>query len=247
MQSRVIPFIFASGHGTRLRPLTHELPKPLIPVQGDKTIIDLIIDELIRNGFKRALINYSYGKEYYLELQKRYAATITLELVDDHSVCGQGGILIKEREALQKYDTVLCLNGDTIIICDIAALIKRSKKTEAVLLTDNALPVHPNLLCDPDGVICGRESALRTGKEVWYKPQPATVTTHNYLGVALFPTQALQTVNLTGEFMGFFGAGELVDQLTKHHLVLKVTQVPVDLFLTANTVEELMNLRASLQ
>jgi len=62
--------IMAGGKGTRLSPITRILPKPLIPV-GDKTMIEVIIDNFESCGFSKFNIIINYKKEmiksYFLE------------------------------------------------------------------------------------------------------------------------------------------------------------------------------------
>jgi NDP-sugar pyrophosphorylase family protein len=50
--------ILAGGKGTRLRPYTTVLPKPLVPL-GDRPILELVIRQLARHGFER--IDLSVG------------------------------------------------------------------------------------------------------------------------------------------------------------------------------------------
>jgi NDP-sugar pyrophosphorylase family protein len=45
--------ILAGGQGTRLRPYTITLPKPLVPVGGEMPIIEVIIRQLVKSGFNR--------------------------------------------------------------------------------------------------------------------------------------------------------------------------------------------------
>ncbi|WP_221074095.1 sugar phosphate nucleotidyltransferase [Agarivorans aestuarii] len=61
--------IMAGGKGTRLKPISNVLPKPLIPV-GDKTIIEEIIDRFKQAGSNKFHISVNYKKEmikYYLD------------------------------------------------------------------------------------------------------------------------------------------------------------------------------------
>ena len=51
--------ILAGGKGTRLRPYTIALPKPLVPV-GDKPILETIIIRLSKQGFKRIIITVNH-------------------------------------------------------------------------------------------------------------------------------------------------------------------------------------------
>lgn len=54
--------ILAGGQGKRLRPLTDSLPKPLLPV-GDKPIMELIIGQLERDGFRDIYVATGYRSE----------------------------------------------------------------------------------------------------------------------------------------------------------------------------------------
>lgn len=55
-------FLMAGGFGTRLQPLTHNCPKPLLKV-GDKPILELILENFINAGFHRFFISTHYMPE----------------------------------------------------------------------------------------------------------------------------------------------------------------------------------------
>jgi dTDP-glucose pyrophosphorylase len=69
-QSLDVPVvIMAGGKGTRLKPLTHVIPKPLIPL-NEKTILEIIMDQFIEIGSCKFFITVNYKHEilrYYLE------------------------------------------------------------------------------------------------------------------------------------------------------------------------------------
>lgn len=247
MHPHVVPFIFASGHGTRLRPLTESVPKPLLPVRGEKTIIDLTIESLLAHGFAMVFVNYSYGKEHFTTLKKKYASRISVALVDDQDVCGQGGILVKTRNALQKTPYILCLNGDTVIDFDLDMFVHNPQPSEVRLLSDDSKPVVRNLLCDDDGVVYGRHTTDDTSEINWYEHTDTELSTHNYLGVSLIPTAPLSHVTMLTPFMGFFGEGELVEQYHAQHVLSRIKSVTITQYQTANTAEELTALQAALQ
>jgi dTDP-glucose pyrophosphorylase len=58
--TRVI--LMAGGLGTRLRPLTEDLPKPMLPV-GDKPLLELIIQNFVNQGFHKFNISVNYRRE----------------------------------------------------------------------------------------------------------------------------------------------------------------------------------------
>jgi MurNAc alpha-1-phosphate uridylyltransferase len=51
--------VFAAGFGTRMRPLTNTMPKPLIKVRG-KALLDYVLDDLARGGITKAVVNVHY-------------------------------------------------------------------------------------------------------------------------------------------------------------------------------------------
>lgn len=64
--------VMAGGLGTRLRPLTYVIPKPLIPI-GEKTILEEIFDRFSKYGCNEFHISVNYKSElieYYIESQK---------------------------------------------------------------------------------------------------------------------------------------------------------------------------------
>ena len=54
--------VLAAGYGTRLKPLTDHMPKPLIPVAG-KPMIEYALDKLRAYGIQEIVINVSHLKE----------------------------------------------------------------------------------------------------------------------------------------------------------------------------------------
>lgn len=63
--------ILAAGKGTRLRPISDSVPKPLIEVNGKK-MIETIIDALITNNINEIYIVIGYMKEKFQQLKLKY-------------------------------------------------------------------------------------------------------------------------------------------------------------------------------
>lgn len=74
--------IMAGGKGTRLKPITNVIPKPLIPV-GDKTILEVIMDQFENIGCKKFYMSVNYKAdmmEYYLsQLEHKYDIEFFME------------------------------------------------------------------------------------------------------------------------------------------------------------------------
>lgn len=63
--------VMAAGLGSRLRPLTENIPKPLLNVNG-KRIIETVIDALLYHGIKEIYVVVGYRKEQFSVLLKKY-------------------------------------------------------------------------------------------------------------------------------------------------------------------------------
>jgi mannose-1-phosphate guanylyltransferase len=119
--------LLVGGLGTRLRPLTYRIPKPLIPVMGKPLIMHVIdsmpaeIDEII--------IPMSYKKEMMEEylLKNRLKRRITL--VDEPEPMGTGGAVKNVEKHIDGQ--FLVINGDSISSLDVAKFIKFHRQKKA--------------------------------------------------------------------------------------------------------------------
>ncbi|MEO4044367.1 nucleotidyltransferase family protein [Hoeflea sp. CAU 1731] len=86
--------ILAAGLGTRMRPITDTLPKPLVAVAG-RTLIDHAIDNLVAAGVTRAVVNVHYrGAQLHEHLQT--VDRIEIEISDETGkLLDSGGGIVK--------------------------------------------------------------------------------------------------------------------------------------------------------
>jgi NDP-sugar pyrophosphorylase family protein len=123
--------ILAAGLGTRLRPLTNTIPKPLLPIAGTPLIV-WNLQLLKRYGFHDVVINLHYlGAmiEQALGNGSRYGLRIIYSY--EPVILGTGGG-IKQAEPHFSGETVLVLNGDTLVDLDLGALCAFHKQRDAV-------------------------------------------------------------------------------------------------------------------
>jgi len=113
--------ILAAGLGTRLRPLTNTIPKPLLPIAGTPLIVwNLLL--LKRHGFHDVVINLHHLGPM-IEQALGNGSKYGLRIVYSHEpvILGTGGG-IKQAEANFSGEPVLVLNGDTLFDLDLGAL-----------------------------------------------------------------------------------------------------------------------------
>ena len=102
--------VLAAGLGTRLRPITNTMPKPLVPVAG-KPMIDYGLDALAEAGVKRAVVNiHHFADQMTAHLASRTAPKIVLSDETDQ-LMNSGGGLARGLKLLAR-DPVLVMNAD---------------------------------------------------------------------------------------------------------------------------------------
>ncbi len=104
--------IMAGGLGTRLRPLTSELPKPMLKV-GDKPILEIIIGQLKSFGITNILISVNY-KAHIIESYFRNGNDfgVNIEYIREKKRLGTAGSLKLARHYLDK--PLILVNGDIL-------------------------------------------------------------------------------------------------------------------------------------
>lgn len=86
--------VLSAGLGTRMRPLTNKVPKPLVEV-GGKPLIDHVLDRLAEAGVERAVVNVHHFAD---QLERHLAARNTPQIVisDERGLLlGTGGAVVK--------------------------------------------------------------------------------------------------------------------------------------------------------
>ncbi|KAF0135197.1 MAG: Nucleoside-diphosphate-sugar pyrophosphorylase family protein [Candidatus Saganbacteria bacterium] len=128
--------ILAGGLGTRLRPLTFAIPKPLIPVCG-RPILDYIISVLSKYGYDDIYVSLNYRADIiklYLA-EKRYHG-IKISFLEENVQLGTAGplsLLKKNKIKLRKDESILVINGDILTDLDFGKLQAQHESTNADL------------------------------------------------------------------------------------------------------------------
>jgi NDP-sugar pyrophosphorylase family protein len=130
--------ILCGGKGTRLRPITHEIPKPLIPVQG-KPLIEHLIDLFKKYDINEVILSVGYKgdkvKEYFGDGRK-FGVKISYIEESEDAPLGTAGPLKKGRAMLT--DTFIVTNGDELKDINLEEMYdihKNNKAAATIALT----------------------------------------------------------------------------------------------------------------
>ncbi|MFW5673146.1 MAG: nucleotidyltransferase family protein [Rikenellaceae bacterium MAG02] len=132
--------LLSAGLGTRLRPLTNEIPKALIAV-ADIPIIKRNLDKLASYNVKRVVINVHYLADkimYYLS--NLHYDNMEIIISDERSqLLDTGGALLKAKPLFLKNEPILIYNVDILSGTDFDKLMKYKEKNkiDALLVVQN--------------------------------------------------------------------------------------------------------------
>jgi mannose-1-phosphate guanylyltransferase len=114
--------ILAAGLGTRLRPLTHVMPKPVAPVLN-RPIVSWIAELLARHGFDKVVTNVSYLPEQIREvLGDGSSFGLEVSYSEEPEPLGTAGGVGKVRDFLSETDSFLIISGDALTDIDLGAM-----------------------------------------------------------------------------------------------------------------------------
>lgn len=123
--------ILSGGLGTRLRPFTSVIPKPLMPI-GEKAILEVQIERLKENGFERIILATNYKSDYiekFLGDGTRYG--VELIISKEESPLGTAGPLKLVKDYLSEPFVVM--NGDIMTDLSFSDFYETSCKNDSWL------------------------------------------------------------------------------------------------------------------
>ena len=156
--------IFAAGYGTRLRPLTDSIPKPLIEVNG-KTILQRALEQLASAGADKILVNthhLHHKIKEYLEKNGNFGLDITVSHEKDCPL-ETGGTLKANRDFFLsgRKEPFFAVNGDILSDPDLPALLRNHEENGAVAtLAVRRRPSSRHLMFDKNMRLAGREGSV---------------------------------------------------------------------------------------
>ncbi|HEU5238359.1 MAG TPA: nucleotidyltransferase family protein [Pyrinomonadaceae bacterium] len=138
--------VMAGGYGTRLRPLTNDLPKPMLPL-GTKPLLELIVDQLREAGIKHVNVATHYrGDMIAKHFKNGQDFGVDIHYVEEDRPLGTAGALGLLEES---DEPLLVINGDILTRVDFRAMHNFHREHKAEL----TVGVRQYELAVPYGVI----------------------------------------------------------------------------------------------
>lgn len=193
--------ILAAGKGTRVRPITHTIPKPLIPIL-QKPVMEFLLELLRQHGFDQIVVNVSHLAneiEAYFRDGQRFGVQIAYSfegrVVDGQLVgeaVGSAGGMRKIQDFYPFFDdTFVVLCGDALIDLDLSAAVKWHKEKGAIatIVTKSV----PRSQVSSYGVVVTDE----TGRVKAFQEKPSVeeaLSTNINTGIYIFEPEVLDYI-----------------------------------------------------
>jgi mannose-1-phosphate guanylyltransferase len=125
--------VLVGGEGTRLRPITETIPKPLVPLM-DRASLDHVLDHLARHGVHEVVLSSSYLEEEFRAFIDARRGDPTIAWITEEAPLGTGGAIVNALDSMKRRsdEPFLALNGDILTDLDLTAMLEMHRDRGAV-------------------------------------------------------------------------------------------------------------------
>ncbi len=192
--------IFAAGLGTRLQPLTNDIPKALVKIHNT-TLLELVIKKLIRSGYNEIIINVHHHANQiveFLDEKMNFGAFIQISDETDQ-LLDTGGGLKKASWFFDDNQPFLVYNVDVLSNIPLEILkVFHNRSGAMATLAVRKRKTSRYLLFDENIVLCGWENT-KSGEQI------ITTEKNHYLplafsGIQIIDPSVFQLITDEGKF-----------------------------------------------
>lgn len=123
--------IMAAGVGSRLDPLTQDVPKPLVPI-ANRLMMDILFERLLEISVKDVIANTHYKADKIIERYKNNKMGINFNYVHEETLSGTAGGVKKCQYFFDEGEDFLVLSADGLSNADLKAGIESHKASGAI-------------------------------------------------------------------------------------------------------------------
>ncbi|MDE5071979.1 MAG: NDP-sugar synthase [Trichodesmium sp. St2_bin6] len=199
--------ILAAGKGTRIRPITYRIPKPMIPIL-QKPVMEFLVELLRKHGFDQIMVNVSHlAKEIenYFRDGQRFGVNIAYSFegrIEDGNLIGEALGSAGGMRRIQDFypyfdDTFIVLCGDALMDLDLTKALQRHKEKGAMATV--IMKSIPREQVSSYGVVVTDE----TGRIQSFQEKPKVeeaLSTNINTGIYIFEPEVLDCIPSGVEF-----------------------------------------------
>lgn len=193
--------ILAAGKGTRVRPITYTMPKPMMPIL-QKPVMEFLVELLRQHGFNQIMVNVSHlaaeienyfrdGQHLGVEIAYSFEGSIVDGQLVGEAIGSAGGMRRIQDFSPFFDDTFVVLCGDALIDLDLTAALKwhREKGSVATVVMKT---VDPSEVSSYGVVVTDEEGRIKAFQE---KPSVEEALSNNInTGIYIFEPEVLDYI-----------------------------------------------------
>ncbi len=156
-------FLLAAGHGTRLRPLTNQIPKCLVPVCG-KPIIEYWFSLFRKYGITEVLVNLNHFPDQVKNYISEHVKDIKVKLSYEEMLLGSLGTIIHNRSFVKGESDFFIFYADNLTNLNITDMMKFHQSSDK--------PFTMGLFRSNDPYSCGIAELNDKGTVIEFEEKP---------------------------------------------------------------------------
>jgi len=201
--------VLAAGEGTRLRPMTRNRPKPMLPA-ANRPIIEHVLDALVEAGMEKLVFVVGYRRQRVQEHFGPSYRSVPIEYVVQDKQLGSGHALLQARSAVD--GKLLVVNGDRLIEAESVRTVATALQEESVAA---AMAVIERMDTSKYGAVRLHD---RDVSEIVEKPESDEYRLIN-AGIYAFESTIFDAIEETPEKAGELGLTDTLARMITHSRV----------------------------
>jgi NDP-sugar pyrophosphorylase family protein len=239
--------ILAAGLGTRLRPLTDNLPKALVEING-RTLLEITLEHLQSFGIREVIVNVHHHAEKiieYLKTKNNLGMQIAISREDDLLLDTGGGLKKAAWFFLENNsdNPFLLHNVDVLSTIDLRKMVEaHTEKSALATLAVQERKSSRQLLFGENGLLCGRRKGTGSPDEI-VRPS-TTLQPLAFSGIHVISPRLLKLITEDGVFsiidthLRLAGSGEKISAFRADQYYWRDLGRPEDLVQASNDLRQ---------
>ena len=131
MRDTIKAMVMSAGVGSRLDPLTREIPKPLVPV-ANKPVMDILFESLVKFGISDVICNTYYLADKIIQRYENNNLGINFNYIKEKELSGTAGGVKKCQYFFDKDSCFIVLSADGLFNTDLKKAIEIHENSGAI-------------------------------------------------------------------------------------------------------------------
>ncbi len=125
--------VLAGGFGTRLKSITNDMPKPLVPIQNH-VFLDIVLAQVLKNNPDHIILCLHFNVEAFEDYLRKREFPVKVSIVVENEPLGTGGAIKNAFDAFPDMTEAAVINSDTLSKLDLRKMFDKFNQNDAMAL-----------------------------------------------------------------------------------------------------------------